>query len=102
MLITGRSWTWVSNSCRDKRLFCLLRGVQNGSGALQGSYKMDTGGVTRPDLVTDHSSPSSAEIKNAEAGYLLPHTSFLLDASLFQHIDNFILKFPLILSLLFI
>jgi hypothetical protein len=38
-------------------------------------------GVTRPDLVTDHSSSSSSEIKNAEAIYLPSHAFSLLDSA---------------------
>jgi hypothetical protein len=43
--------------------------VHNGSEAHPASYPMDTGalslGVKRPGRETDHSSPSSAEVKNA-------------------------------------
>jgi hypothetical protein len=38
--------------------------VQTGSGAHPASYPMGTGGKARPGRDTDHSLPSSAEVKN--------------------------------------
>jgi hypothetical protein len=47
--------------------FSLHHRVQNSSGAHPASYPMGTGaislGVKRPGSVTDHSPPSSAEVK---------------------------------------
>jgi hypothetical protein len=47
--------------------FSLRHRVQNGSGAHQASYPMDNGtlslGIKRPEHETDHSPPSSAEVK---------------------------------------
>jgi hypothetical protein len=49
--------------------FSLHHRVQNGSGAHPASYPMGTvgsfPGVKRPGREADHSSPSSAEVKNA-------------------------------------
>jgi hypothetical protein len=49
--------------------FSLHHRVQNGSGAHPASYRMGTRGfflgVKRPARETDHSPPSSAEVKNA-------------------------------------
>jgi hypothetical protein len=48
------------------RDFTLLYSVQTGSGAHQASYPMGTG-VKRSKREADHSSPSSAEVKNGGA-----------------------------------
>jgi hypothetical protein len=51
--------------------FSLLRSVQAGSGALPASYPIGTGGlslgVKRQERESDHSPPSSAEVKNGRA-----------------------------------
>jgi hypothetical protein len=38
--------------------------IQTGSGAHPASYPMGTGGKTQPERDTDHSPPSSVDVKN--------------------------------------
>jgi hypothetical protein len=57
----------------------LYSSVQTGSGAQPASYPMGNGdsfpGVKEPEREADHSSPSSAEVKNGGAILPLQHTS---------------------------
>jgi hypothetical protein len=46
-------------------------------------------GVKRPRRVSDHSSPSSAEVKNGGAIPPLPYTSSWRGVSLIKHRDTF-------------
>jgi hypothetical protein len=66
------------------RDFSLLRTVQNFYGAPPASNPMGTGdsyiGVKQPGREADHSPPFSAEAKNSEAVFALPHTSSWLGA----------------------
>jgi hypothetical protein len=66
------------------RDFYLLYSVQTGSGAHPASYPMGTGvqspGVKLPGSEADHSTPSSAEVKNSGFMPALSHTSSWLCA----------------------
>jgi hypothetical protein len=65
--------------------------IQNGSGAHQTSYPMDTRvfshGVNRPGLEAHHSPPASAEVSGAVLP--LPQCAFMAWC-LFKHRENFI------------
>jgi hypothetical protein len=52
------------------------------------------GGVKRPGRESDHSLPSSAEVKNGGAIPPLPHTSSWRSAQLITGITNFLYHFP--------
>jgi hypothetical protein len=65
---------------RGKIFLTSLRRVQTGSGAYPASYLMDTQGifspgVKRPGNESDHSPPSSSEVKNGAVITPLPHIS---------------------------
>jgi hypothetical protein len=61
---------------RARDLF-IIRSIQAGSGAHPAAYPMGTWGpfpgVKRPERKADHSSPSSADVKNGEVVPSLPH-----------------------------
>jgi hypothetical protein len=67
-----------------ERDFYVLHSVQTSSEAYPASYSAGTAagflGVKRPGREADHSSPSSAEVKNDGAIRPLPHTSSRRDA----------------------
>jgi hypothetical protein len=67
------------NSRAVKGFFSLRRRVQTGSGNRPASYPMGTrgsyAGIKWPGREADHSSPSSAEVKNAWSYTSTPHTS---------------------------
>jgi hypothetical protein len=60
-----------------ERDFSLLHSFQTGSGAYPASYPVDTRalflGVKQKGHEADHSLPSSADVRNDGAIYLLPH-----------------------------
>jgi hypothetical protein len=64
--------------------FSVLHSAQTGSEAHSASYPMGTGGsfpvVKRQVRESDHSPPSSVEVKNDGAITPLPHTSSCSDA----------------------
>jgi hypothetical protein len=70
-----------------------VHSVQTGIGAHPASYTMCTGGffpgVKRLRRETDHSPPSSSDVKNGEAIPPLLHTSLWRRAQLIEHRDNF-------------
>jgi hypothetical protein len=63
-------------------MFSLLHVVQTGSGAHPASYPVDTegssSGVKRPELETDHSPPTSAEVKKTWIYISTPPYAFML------------------------
>jgi hypothetical protein len=80
------------------RYFSLLHSAQTGSGAHPASCPMDTGGSFPGGKAvsgreTDHSFPSSAEVKKAGAIPPLPHTSSRCGAELIMHRGNFTLPY---------
>jgi hypothetical protein len=73
-IVTG--WTACVRFPAGKNFF-LLHSVQTGSGADPASYSIGTEalspGIKWPGREADHSPPSSAKVKKAEAVPLLPH-----------------------------
>jgi hypothetical protein len=59
-------WTTGVRSPTGTEDFSSSPCVQTGSGAHPASYPVGTGGKARPGRDTDHSPPSSAEVKNEQ------------------------------------
>jgi hypothetical protein len=76
---------------REKNCY-LLHSVQTGCGAHPASYEMGTtwfpAGVKCPGREADHSSPSSAELKNGGTIPSLPHVSSQRGFQLIEPRDN--------------
>jgi hypothetical protein len=93
-------WTAQGGGIRfpvGARNLSLLRNVQTGSGVYAASYPMGTGapspGVKLQGCETDHSPPTSAEVKNVGAIPSFPHTSSWLGAYLIKYRNIFTFTF---------
>jgi hypothetical protein len=78
--IATNYWLDGRSSVPDKgKRFSVFHSFQTGSGAHQASFKMGTGALSpelkRPERETDHSPPSTAEVKYRGAIPPLPITS---------------------------
>jgi hypothetical protein len=65
---------WLGFGPAGAKDFSLFHSVQTGSGYHPASYPMGTGGSFHEGNETDHSPPSSAEVKNDGAIPPPPHT----------------------------